>query len=524
MRNTTISTLFFILLTLGSVAQNAKGIIVETHHDLTDLMSELFPTENQTFKQTKLSKVLPYYLVEPSQDSDAKEVLATLKKSNKVNHAAYNIKTEKRLRPNDDFFSDQLAFEIIKAEEAWNISTGGLAPNGQEIVVAVIDDGFDLSHQDLVDNLWVNPGEIPNDGEDNDNNGFIDDVFGLNLATASDEHNVLNHGTGVLGIIGAKGDNNVGVTGLNWNIKLMALSTDGSVAKIIEAYDYVREQIQKFNDTNGAEGAFVVATNSSFGINNQFGSDFPLWCNMYNSMGNTGILSIAATSNDVKDIDMVGDMPTTCDSKFVIAVTNLNASVVLEGAFGAQNIDLGAPGEECYSTRVQNKYGGFSGTSAACPLVTGAIALMHSINSPLINGNLSPAELACELKSILLSTVDSNTALTGKSVSGGLLNLEATINALRACPSLENPESPLNFCEISPNPASDILTFSLASQAIGAFDASIFDELGKRLKTLELSNSIENKWIIDVSDLSQGTYFLIVENEEHSTSTKFIKY
>ncbi len=524
MRNTTISTLLFVLLSMGCFAQQRLGILVETQTNVDQLIMDLFPQENTSIKHTRLSKVMPYYLVEFPLDIKESEALQYLQRSEMVQHAALNRKVQNRQVPNDNLYSEQLALEIIKAEEAWNITTGGLTSDNKEIVVAVIDDGFDISHQDLVDNLWSNPGEIPDDGEDNDGNGIIDDVFGFNSSLNSDEHDMLNHGTNVFGIIGAKGDNSIGVSGVNWDVKIMTISTNGTIAQIIQAYDYARAQRQKFNDTNGTEGAFVVASNSSFGIDNEFGTSFPMWCNMYNSMGDTGILSVVATSNNVKDIDALGDMPSTCDSKFVIAVTNVDVTLALEGAFGATNIDLGAPGEECYSTRLQNAYGAFSGTSAACPLVSGAIALMYSVNSPLFNEDLSPPELACELKNIVLNTVQNSNALDSISVSGGILNLEAALSELVDCPQIETDPKAISICKLSPNPTNASLSFSVASQNIGEFDLMIFDSLGKLISSTKISNLVQSEWSVDVSALLQGSYILHVENNQSSTSTKFIKY
>jgi subtilisin family serine protease len=170
-------------------------------------------------------------------------------------------------------------------------------------VIAVVDDGYDFDHVDLVQNIWHNRDEIPGDQIDNDGNGYIDDYKGLNVLTGKDDHPKHQHGTQVCGVLGAKGNNALGVTGINWNVKLMLISNAGYESEVIEAYQYALDMRKKYDDTDGAEGAFVVATNLSGGIDFEFAQDHPLWCEMYDKLGVAGILSVAAAPNHSISVD-----------------------------------------------------------------------------------------------------------------------------------------------------------------------------------------------------------------------------
>jgi len=128
-----------------------------------------------------------------------------------------------RTEPNDEYFLQQWHLDMIRAPEAWNITQGD--PN---IVVAVIDAGFDIDHPDLVDNLWTNPGEIPGNGIDEDNNGFIDDMHGWDFIDGDNTLSGRSHGTMCAGLIAARGDNSIGVTGVTWNCKIMSIRADVS--------------------------------------------------------------------------------------------------------------------------------------------------------------------------------------------------------------------------------------------------------------------------------------------------------
>jgi subtilisin family serine protease len=146
------------------------------------------------------------------------------------------------------------------------ITTGGLTVQGDTIVVAVIDCGADITHEDL--NFWKNYLEIPGNGIDDDTNGYVDDFDGWNAQSQTGVITSCSHGTHVSGIIGAIGNNTTGVVGVNWNVKIMPVQPSSTnEALVVAAYTYVYNMRRLYNQTNGAKGAFIVATNSSFGVN-----------------------------------------------------------------------------------------------------------------------------------------------------------------------------------------------------------------------------------------------------------------
>ena len=183
----------------------------------------------------------------------------------------------------------------IDTVKAWaSFGTGGTDAEGSEPVVAVIDGGLDLTHDDLVENVWVNRGEIAGNGKDDDGNGYVDDINGWNAYMDNGNVDSDRHGTHVAGIVGARGDNGKGIVGVNWKTKIMGVSLfDFSTSEVLRAYNYVLKQKQLWLETNGAKGANVVATNSSFGVDRADCSsgDYPAWNDIYNKMGQANFVS-----------------------------------------------------------------------------------------------------------------------------------------------------------------------------------------------------------------------------------------
>lgn len=388
-----------------------------------------------------LSPALSIFLLQfdPSELQE-EEALAQIRQWEGVRYAQLNHKLEYRglntTIPNDPNFLGQWPLENIgqnngvvdadiAATEAWDITTGGLTVQGDTIVVAVIDLGMDLMHEDL--NLWRNHAEIPDNGIDDDGNGFIDDYLGWNANQDNDDIPLDIHGTPVAGIIAAQGNNSTGIAGVSWNTQIMTLVNILAVeAEVVEAYSYVLEMRRRYNQSGGAEGAFVVATNSSFGVDFGNPANFPIWCAIYDSLGAQGVINVAATTNAARNVDVQNDMPSGCVSDFLITVTNTNNQDVLNAGagFGANNVDLGAPGTQVPSTRENDTYGTYTGTSFATPYVSGTLALLFSAACPeiLTQYKLTPESMALEFKSWILDGVDALPSLSGKTLTGGRLN------------------------------------------------------------------------------------------------------
>ncbi len=326
----------------------------------------------------------------------------------------------------------------IDADLAWDITTGGLTAFGDTIVVCVIDEGFSQTHPDFGDNKWINYAEIPNNNIDDDNNGFEDDYRGWNADANTDDISggtgAGGHGTCVAGIVGAKGNNGVGVTGVNWNVKIMFVVGGGNEAQAVEAYTYPLVQRKRYNQSGGTEGAFVVATNASWGINGGQPANAPLWCAMYDTLGVYGVLNAGATINGNQNVDVFGDLPTGCPSDWLISVTNTNDddNKVTQAGYGITTIDLGAPGEGTITPQYPNGYGGFGGTSGATPHVAGTIGLLYSVpcTSFMALVQADPAAAALQVKQYILDGVDPNASLNNITVTGGRLNVFNAVTEL----------------------------------------------------------------------------------------------
>ncbi|MBW1296085.1 S8 family peptidase [Aquimarina litoralis] len=429
-----------------------------------------------------------------------------------VNH----VISKRATVPNDTDFNRQWQYfqaddKDIDADEAWDITTGGTTANGHEIVVAVIDDGIQFDHPDMQDNIWMNTQEIAGNGIDDDGNGYIDDVRGWNTATNDDNVGDLGHGTPVSGIIGAKGNNNIGVAGVNWDVKVMAIDGGTGVEEeVIRAYSYVLDNRKLYNETNGAKGAFVVATNASWGVDFGQPADAPLWCALYDTLGENGILNAGATINDDQDVDVVGDLPTACPSDFLITVTNMNQNdeKVQFAGYGKTTIDLGAHGENAYTITSGSGYGGFGGTSGATPHVAGAIALLYSApNDSFAELAISdPEEAARRVRGYILDNVDPKTSIENITTTGGRLNLFKSVQALMNDQTLSIDEitsHPNEEIFLYPNPAKDIVNFKLPAN-INVESVFVYSNTGQLIKTFEDDNISS----MNISDISNGLYIV----------------
>ncbi|NDC23914.1 MAG: hypothetical protein EBZ49_07270, partial [Proteobacteria bacterium] len=371
---------FFSLLWVNSTLQaqtkqtNAQKLIIRFDAALkTDQVAALLRDENiETYEA--LVPSLNLYLVTFKRPTSSKTFLKTFAgQSGIVKYAQPDHPVKLRQSPNDPELKSQWSINgissrgDIEATKAWELGTGGKDTAGNEIVVAVVDGGTDISHKDLQKNIWVNKGEIPDNGIDDDKNGYIDDINGWNAiddkgTLPTDKHDSgYMHGTHVAGIIGAEGNNNLQVSGINWNTKIMPVAgSSGETSVVARAYGYVLAQKKLWLESHGKKGANIVATNSSFGVDNADCSspDYSVWNDLYTEMGNVGIVSVVATSNSDVDVDSVGDVPSACESPYIISVTNTdsNDDKYAEGAgYGAKHVHLGAPGTDILSTVPDNK-------------------------------------------------------------------------------------------------------------------------------------------------------------------------
>ncbi len=384
----------------------------------------------------------------------------------------------------------------IDSDLAWDVTTGGLTAAGDTIVVCVIEGG-NLNHPDLIDNAWFNYNEIPNNGIDDDANGYVDDFKGWNVNSESDDGVYQGgHGTNVMGMIGATGNNDLGVVGANWNVKIMSVAGESvnDELSVVAAYTYALKQRQEYDASNGELGAFVVATNASWGIDGGDPDDVPIWSQFYDTLGLYGILNCGATANNNVNIDIVGDIPTAAESNYMISVTATNFNDVRTfSGYGAETIDLGAPGENVTTTAGNNGYTSTSGTSFASPLTAGVIGLMYSIPCPsfIEAVHANPQYGADYVRQMLFDGVDPIDNLEFETVTGGRLNANNSIMLMMGQCGGDDCLPPLSF------------DYSLTADTIYTFGWTIVGESHVVMRLRQIGN--ETWSYIETNDTSSVT-------------------
>jgi alpha-tubulin suppressor-like RCC1 family protein/subtilisin family serine protease len=319
-----------------------------------------------------------------------------------VIYAEPNLVRRRAVAPNDARYSEMWnlkntgqgggsAGRDIKAEQAWDITTGS-----RSIVVGVVDEGIDINHPDLKDNIWTNPAEVAGNSIDDDGNGLIDDINGWDFV--HDDNSVFDgngtfpadetdaHGTHVAGTIGAVGNNSIGVAGLNWQVSLISLKFlgpggEGTTVDLLQALSYAKAMRDLWVSSGGAKGANIQILNNSYtgARSSQAERD------AVRALGDSGILFVAAAGNESRGNERDPVFPANYNEPNVISVSSTNRfdSLSFFSNYGATTVHMAAPGQEILSTTPNGTYEFSSGTSMASPHVAGAAALLRAANPSL---------------------------------------------------------------------------------------------------------------------------------------------
>ena len=295
----------------------------------------------------------------------------------------------------------------IGLADAWRLYDGG----SRDVVVALVDTGIDYTHEDLAGRIWTNTDEIPGNGIDDDGNGYVDDVYGWNFYSGTNDVYVGTedaHGTHGAGTIAANAGNGVGIAGIvqSDHVKVMAVKAlggsdgSGTTASIIQAIQYA--------EANGAQ-----ICNLSLGSSQNDPA-------LYRTIASSKMLFVVAAGNDGTDLETAPSYPASYDLDNLIAVANIRYDGELDptSSYGAASVDLAAPGSYILSTTPGNTYSYMTGTSMAAPMVSAAAAMVYSA---------FPKATLADVKDILLASVHKLDSLTGRTATGGMLDLGAAM-------------------------------------------------------------------------------------------------
>lgn len=403
--------------------------------------------------------------------------------------------------PNDPDFSKQWFLQNdgssggitgvdINADALWNISKGS-----EDVVIVVIDTGIDYKHPDLEPNIWTNPNPSPE----------LNDLHGYNaILNNGDPMDDNKHGTHVAGIIGAAGNNGVGISGVMQNVRLAACkflseSGSGSTADAIKCINYVAELKKK--------GVNVIATNNSW----SGGAFQQAMFDAVEQLHQLGVLFVAAASNSAQNNDVVGTYPANYDCANVISVAASDNKDELASFsnYGRYSVHVAAPGVNIYSTLPNNHYGSLSGTSMATPVVAGIVGMIASVN---------PQLTMAQVRNLILSSGQDVKAAEGKTISGrrvraadvngvGALTCKDRVLQTRLSPrsrtlSVKTGVSvPLSFLSIN------------CSETFGPVNVNVSSSHGSQ-DVLELKSSADGIFKGEFVPHDTGTYNLNLVNGE----------
>lgn len=418
---------------------------------ITSLQAEITPGE--LVVKLKPGKTLPHFVANAKvqnlfgniyilRQDDVSLLETQLKNHPSVEYTERNHRAEKSSLPLPvsvtPLMNKSIEAELFndpQAQKVWSFADAaqnGVSVNAaykvhgtsatETIIVAVVDTGIDASHEDLKDVVWVNQGEVPGNGVDDDNNGYVDDVNGINTLVRDSQgratgnnRDAHSHGSHVAGTIGAKQNNGKGIAGIASNVKIIGIrsvpnSSDETDIDVAESFIYAAKN-----------GAKII--NCSFGKSSNEGKNLIPETLKY-IQDNYGVLVIAAAGNSSADIDRRPTYPASHPNENLLIVASTASSGSMSGFsnYGKNSVDVAAPGSSIYSTTPGNKYASMSGTSMASPTTAGVAAEVLS-HYP----NLSPIQL----KQVLMDSVTKVDRFKDKMVAGGRIDLLKALELAR---------------------------------------------------------------------------------------------
>lgn len=398
-------------------------VLVKFKSDVTREKIEILMSRFNDRIEDRIENVAGLESIDDLDNADANTVATQYSQLPEVEYAEpnFDIALEESVTaifPRDPHFNDQWALANtgqrggkigadIRAPVAWQVTTGS-----NDVVVAVLDSGVDYTHEDLVENMWVRPSQM--DPYHDDELGTVDDLNGFNaIDSASDPMDENGHGTHCAGIIGAEGENNIGIAGVNWNVRIMPLKFMnaggfGTTKDAIEAINYVIERKRA--------GVNVRIISASWGSTQKSRALEDVIRKAYEN----DILFVAAAGNASVNNDRSPHFPSSYDVPNVISVAALDRHDQLAkfSNYGPKSVAIAAPGVEILSTWLGNQYEEKSGTSMATPVISGVAALILAEN---------PRMSVTDLRKKLMDSTDPIVALKGKTVSEGRINAEKAL-------------------------------------------------------------------------------------------------
>ncbi|NOT36409.1 MAG: S8 family serine peptidase [Saprospiraceae bacterium] len=431
---------------------------------------------------------------------------------------------ERTCKPNDPFFNQQWNMSFMGFEEIWCFDNNGITPLGDTIVIGIIDQGCNCDITDIHSNLFINYNEIPNNKIDDDSNGYIDDYRGFNAVSGKDDkHPKDNHGTNILSIAGAKGNNEKFISGAAQNIKMLMCSAT-SEADAIECYTYFIKMKQAYFASKG--GAYIVSSTTSLGLPRAFPEDHNDWCDLYDVLGSNGILNVCATDNEDENIDEYGDIPGLCTSEYLIVVTNTDRSDSRAvAAFSKINVDIAASGEQVPVINQDSSVSNSSGCSLSAPQVGAGSAYLHQFCEKYAKFcKTSPGQSALLMKSFIYNGSKAISSLSSEISTGKRFDVNGSfLKLLEYCEVLSSENDLIVYNDPS---YSGELKYDVKLTKYGPFELNLYNSNGQHIYRKSGNYTGQDRDIkaqlLNTKSLSSGLYILTLRVGDNLISRKFV--